>query len=168
MFTNNTSKSSEQLTDMLSQIIRVGYVTARQPEKHRVQVQCKDTVNAPLTTDWLLCLTPRASQDMQYDLPDIGDQVLCLFLPIGLEQGFVLGAMYGKQTPPVSNAEKTHRRFKDGSTIEYDRSAHKLDQQIKGMVETNATGDILIKSAGNITIQAAGVVTIQGNPVNIN
>lgn len=53
----------EQLTNSLAQIIRVGFVTARQPEKHRVQVQCRDTVTASLTTDWLLVLTPRASAD---------------------------------------------------------------------------------------------------------
>lgn len=148
----NQGKTNEQLTNALSHAIRVGYVTARQPEKHRVQVQCKDTVTAPLTTDWLLVLTPRASKDMQYDLPDIGDQVLCLFLPIGLEQGFVLGSMYGKQEPPVKDAEKFHRKFADGTIIEYDRKEHHLE----------------IYSVGTITIRAEGEVLIKGKPVNIN
>lgn len=147
MLDNNTVKTNEQLTNTLSQIIRVGYVTARQPEKHRVQVQCKDTVTKALTTDWLLVLTTRAYEDKQYDLPDIGDQVLCLFYPIGLEQGFVIGAMYGKEKPPVSNAEKVHRKFKDGTTIEYDRSSHHLDINCVGTIDIKATEHILIKSA---------------------
>lgn len=153
-------KTSEQITDQLSQIIRVGYVTARQPEKHRVQVQCKDTVSAPLTTDWLLVLTPRASSDLHYDLPDIGDQVLCLFLPIGIEQGFVIGAMYGKQEPPVKDAEKTHRTFKDGTMIEYDRGAHQLTADVKG--------NVMIHASGNITMVADGTFIVKGATTYVN
>ena len=147
----------EQLTGALAQIIRVGFVTARQPEKHRVQVQCRDTVTSALTTDWLLALTPRASADLHYDLPDIGDQVLCLFLPIGLEQGFVIGSMYGKQEPPVKDAEKTHRKFKDNTFIEYDRAQHKLTIDVKGDIEIKATGKISTKSNADTTINGANV-----------
>ena len=99
----------------MSKMIRVGFVNARQPEKMRVKVTVRDTTGAQLVTDWLPVLCPRASGDMQYDLPDIDDQVLCLFLPYGLEQGFVVGAMYGKQTPPVQSGDKWHRTFSDGT-----------------------------------------------------
>ena len=34
--------------DVLAQTIRVGFVTARQPEKMRVQVELRDTVTQPL------------------------------------------------------------------------------------------------------------------------
>lgn len=71
--------------DVLAQTIRVGFVTARQPEKMRVQVELRDTVTQPLSSTWLPVLCPRASGDLAYDLPDVGDQVLCLFLPYGLE-----------------------------------------------------------------------------------
>ena len=73
--------------DVLAQTIRVGFVTARQPETMRVQVELRDTVTQPLSSAWLPVLCPRASGDLAYDLPDVGDQVLCLFLPYGLEQG---------------------------------------------------------------------------------
>ena len=150
----------EQLTGALAQIIRVGFVTARQPEKHRVQVQCRDTVTSALTTDWLLVLTPRASADLHYDLPDIGDQVLCLFLPIGLERGFVVGSMYGKQEPPVKDAEKTHRTFKDGTVLEYDRAKHVLTGEVKG--------DVMLHATGNITLIADGTFIVRGANTYIN
>ncbi len=149
--------TGQQIMDHMSQLIRVGFVTARQPEKHRVQVELRDTVTSRLTTKWLPVLCPRASGDLHYDLPDIGDQVLCLFLPYGLEQGFVVGAMYGRQTPPVSDPEKFHRRFKDGATIEYDRANHALSATIPG----TAT----IKCAGPMTLEAP-TVYVRGTLVN--
>lgn len=63
-------------------------------------MEFRDTVTAKLVSGWLPVLVPRASADMAFDLPDVGDQVLCLFLGNGLEEGFVLGSMYGAQTPP--------------------------------------------------------------------
>ena len=43
----------EDVSDLLSQVIRVGMVTARQPEKLRVQVECRDTVTGRVVTDWM-------------------------------------------------------------------------------------------------------------------
>ena len=149
--------NDRQLQDAMSQMIRVGFVTARQPETHRVQVRFPDTTTQALTSDWLPALVPRASADLAFDLPDIGDQVLCLFLPHGHEQGFVVGSMYGKQTPPVADAEKQHRTYKDGTTMEYDRAAHKLSKEIKGDIEIHATGQITLKADGEFVIQGANV-----------
>lgn len=140
--------------DVLAQTIRVGFVTARQPEKMRVQVELRDTVTQPLSSAWLPVLCPRASGDLAYDLPDVGDQVLCLFLPYGLEQGFVLGAMYGKANPPVSSGDKWHRRFQDGTVLEYDRVAHKLTAKVQGDVAVTATGDVSVSSAASLTLMA--------------
>lgn len=140
--------------DVLAQTIRVGFVTARQPEKMRVQVELRDTVTQPLSSAWLPVLCPRASGDLVYDLPDVGDQVLCLFLPYGLEQGFVVGAMYGKASPPVASGDKWHRRFQDGTVLEYDRAAHKLTAQVQGDVAVKATGDVSVSSAASLTLMA--------------
>ncbi|HIW78270.1 MAG TPA: phage baseplate assembly protein V [Candidatus Bilophila faecipullorum] len=146
------------LSDCISQLARVGFVTARQPERHRVRVQFRDTVTSPLVSGWLPVLTPRASADMAFDLPDVGDQVLCLFLGNGLEDGFVLGSMYGAQTPPVASGDKFHRTFSDGTTIEYDRKAHKLTASVKGDVEANVTGNIEVRLQGNGKVEAVGAL----------
>ena len=148
--------TDQQIQDAMSQLVRVGFVTARQPATHRLQVQFKDTTNAPLTSDWLPCLVTRASQDLVYDLPDIGDQVLCIFMSNGLEQGFVVGSMYGRQAPPVTDPEKFHRKFKDGTVIEYDRAAHKLTVDVKGDVELVVTGNVTATVQGNLSSTISG------------
>lgn len=150
------------LSDCISQLARVGFVTARQPERHRVRVQFRDTVTSPLVSGWLPVLTPRASADMAFDLPDVGDQVLCLFLGNGLEDGFVLGSMYGAQTPPVASGDKFHRTFSDGTTIEYDRKAHKLTASVKGDVDVSATKSISLHGKESITLQAPALL-LRGN-----
>lgn len=134
----------------MNELARVGFVVSRQPEKHRVRVEFRDTVTAKLVSGWLPVLVPRASADMAFDLPDVGDQVLCLFLGNGLEEGFVLGSMYGAQTPPVSSGDKFHRTFSDGTTLEYDRAAHKLRASVRGDVEASVTGNLELTSAAKI------------------
>ena len=146
--------------DVLAQAIRVGFVTARQPEKMRVQVELRDTVTHPLTSAWLPVLCPRASGDLAYDLPDVGDQVLCLFLPYGLEQGFVVGAMYGASSPPVSSGDKWHRKFSDGTVLEYDRAAHKLTAQVQGDVVITASGSVQANVTGGVSVDSAASLTL--------
>ena len=141
-------------SDQIAQLARVGFVTARQPERHRVRVEFRDTVTAPLVSGWLPVLAPRASADMAFDLPDVGDQVLCLFLGNGLEDGFVLGSMYGAQKPPVSSGDKFHRTFSDGTVIEYDRKAHKLTVHVLGDISVTATGNISIWAGGVLKLNA--------------
>lgn len=153
--------SEEQMRDVMAQMIRLGFVSARQPETMRVRVELKDTTSAPLVTDWLPVLTPRAKADCQYDLPDVGDQVLCLFLPFGLEQGFVLGAMYGKASPPVTSGDKWHRKFADGTVLEYDRAAHKLTANVKGDVELVTSGSVKATITGPLQASAQGAVSVQ-------
>lgn len=155
------------LFDKLCQVMRVGFVNARMPEKMRVKVTLKDMPGGALVTDWLPVLTPRASQDMQYDLPDIGDQVLCFFLPYGHEQGFVAGAMYGKQTPPVQNGEKWHRTFKDGTYLEYDRANHKLTANVKGDVEIVATGKMTASTQGPTAIASENHISLSAPSMNL-
>lgn len=157
--------TDEMILDRMAQMIRVGFVNARQPEKMRVKVTLRDTTSAELVTDWLPVLCPRASGDMQYDLPDIGDQVLCLFLAYGLEQGFVVGAMYGAKQPPVASGDKWHRTFSDGTSLEYDRAEHKLTASVQGTVDMEATGAIAAKSKEAVLLDAP-IIYARGTFVN--
>ena len=156
------SADAALLQALLSQVIRVGFVVARDEAAMRVRVEIEDTTTAPLTTDYLQVLAPRAKKDRSYDLPDIGDQVLCLFLPFGRECGFVLGAMYGGDSPPVSSGDKFHRTFADGAVLEYDRAEHKLLAKIPGMVEVTASGEIVVTSSTKITLTAP-LIELNGN-----
>lgn len=151
----------QMILDRMDQIIRIGFVNARQPETMRVKVTLPDTVGAPLVTDFLPVICPRACGDMQYDLPDVGDQVLVLFLAYGLEQGFVVGSMFGKQKPPVQSGDKWHRTFRDGTTLEYDRSEHKLTANVQGDVEITATGNLKAEIQGELAAKSQGPASVE-------
>ncbi|MDR2946280.1 MAG: phage baseplate assembly protein V [Candidatus Adiutrix sp.] len=159
--------AAKLVQESLSQVIRVGKVTGRDESAHQVRVEVEDTVTKALSTASLQVLTLRASGDRTYDLPDVGDQVLCLFLPFGKEVGFVLGCMYSEAgPPPVTSGDKTHREFKDGTTMEYDRDSHQYAADLKGGAGVKAEKDIDVKApavnhTGNMVIN--GSVTINGS-----
>lgn len=150
----------DQVLDILAQMVRVGFVVSRQPERMRVKVKLMDTTTASLVSDWLPVLCPRAYSDKQYDLPDEGDQVLCVFLSLGLEQGFVLGAMYGKEKPPVTSGDKWHRQFSDGTELEYDRKEHLLTASVKGNVKASVEGNIDITVKGKLGANVQGKASL--------
>lgn len=152
---------------LLSQIIRVGFVCARDDALMRVRVECRDNFGESFETDWLQVLAPRAGRDKQYDLPDVDEEVVCLFLPYGREAGFVLGSAYGHITPPVTSGDKWHRRFADGTWLEYDRASHKLRASVRGDIEADADGDIAAVAGGNIEAMAsADIEAIAGGDMH--
>ena len=78
-------------------------------------------------------------------MPDTGEQVLCLFLPLnnGLSLGFVLGAFYSLiDRPPVADSGKTVINFEDGSRLIYDKEYGDLAMHIKGSVTIAANGPL--------------------------
>jgi phage baseplate assembly protein V len=138
--------------------LRPGVVVSTDPAAGTVRVQFGDQDG--LVSNDLPVLVPRAHLDKAYVLPDVGDQVLCGFLPTGNESGFVLGAMYSKaDVPPVASQDKWHVAFQDGTTVEYDRAASKLT--------INSVGDVSVTAAGRVDVTApqielTGAVTITG------
>lgn len=156
-------RTLQNAPDTLSHLVRYGRVTARDEATMRVQVECEDTVTDALVTDWLPVLTPRAHGDRQYDLPDVEDRVLCLFLPIGLEAGFVLGSLYSDNAPPVVQGDKWHRAFKDGTTIEYDRKENRLTARFRGngIIDVEAEGKTTIRAKGRISLESPDGITLK-------
>lgn len=124
-------------------MIKVGKVVAIDEKNCKVRVQLLD--NDGVMTYWLPVVVNKSQKDKFYWLPDIGEEVICAFLEHGIEQGFVLGAIYNeKDKVPVGGKDKFHVRFEDGTTIEYDRKAHKLTIQSVGDIEITASGNIKI------------------------
>ena len=133
---------------MISELIRVGVVTSINPEKGTVRVHLAG-VDEEVSYE-LPVIFPKTHKDKAYFMPDIGEHVVCIFSGQGLEQGFVLGAIYSEaDTTPVSNKDKFLIRFEDGTEIEYDRRVHKLRISIRG--------DVLIEADGNITLKASRI-----------
>jgi phage baseplate assembly protein V len=168
---------------ILAQMVRVGTVSSVIPESGFVRVTCGDADN--LVSYELPVLTHKAQYDKEYWMPDVGEQVVCIFLPNGLECGFVVGAFFsGPDRAPVASKDKHHVSYKDGTWIEYDRSSHVMSGHIKGSVNaltidddaTVSVGGSIIASAGNdasftvgksATVDAGADITLKAPVINM-
>lgn len=99
--------------------------------------------------------------NQDYQMPEIGEDVLCLFLGTGQEDGFIIGSFYaGEVKPPESSTEKRTVVFKDGTRFSYDRSTHVFTATIEG---TEITFD---RQSGTITVPQS--VTINCTSATVN
>ena len=132
------------LEGALRQMVRLGFVVQVIPEEARVRVECRDA--DMLQTFTLPVLSHKTRCDQDYWMPDLGEHVLCVFLPLGLEIGFVLGAFYSDQDrPPVVSRDKAHVRWLDGTWIEYDRGS--------GEMQVHCRGKIILAAAEHIELR---------------
>ncbi len=135
------------LRQKLERIVAVGEIVEVDEILHRVRVKLPDR---DIITGFLHVLVPVSHQTYFYRLPKVGDTVLCVFLPHGIEDGFVIGSYYHKQEEaPVKNRNKFYKRFADGTVIEYDEAGHFLLVSVQG--------DILVEATGNVTIKGSRI-----------
>ena len=123
---------------MDTKIVRHGVVSDVDAVGHRVRVTFADTDN--VVSAWLPVITPLASKDNIYMLPDVGEEVICISETNDSEQGdgFCVGSMYNDINKTHANdINKKRVDFADGSFIEFDRST--------GNLQINCKGDIIIK-----------------------
>lgn len=157
----------EALETIINQMVRQGVVTSVNEEAATVRVRMPD---ADDTVSKELPVLFRKTQDnKEYDLPDIGEQVVCLFLANGLEQGFVIGSPYSSvDKPPVSNRDKKHYRFSDGSWLEYDRKQQKFTGEIKGDVNLVVNNDVVVDAGNDLVATVGKTASIEaGSSVDI-
>jgi phage baseplate assembly protein V len=103
----------------------------------------------------------KTHEDKDYWMVDVGDQVSCLMDEFA-EDGVILCAIYSAaDTPPVDSADKRHVRFKDGTTVEYDRASGEMKVQCVGKIVLQVDGDFSVKAGGNVRIEAAGTLDIE-------
>lgn len=103
-----------------------------------------------------------------YQMPDVGEDVLCLFRGNGFEDGVIIGSFYaGDVSPPESSADRRTIVFKDGTRVCYDRAAHVLSITIEGtsIVFDRQSGTITVPSGVTVncttaTVNASGCVRI--------
>ncbi len=139
----------------IKKLIRVGTVSSVNAAAGTVRVAF--AAQDDMVTYELPVITRGSKNNKDYWLPDVDEQVLCLFLPNtsgrGVCDGFVLGTFYSSVDAPVENSGDVHAvKYGDGTIIKHDRSTGKLT--------INATGDIDIIAGGN--------VTINGQTINLN
>ena len=97
MFSRN-----ENWQERLNSIIRIGEVSSVDYSRGTARVVFDDEDSAVSFDLPVLHTNTFANKD--YALPDVGEDVLCLFLPSGPEEGFILGSFYaGEIELPEAN-----------------------------------------------------------------
>ena len=134
----------------MQSMVKTGVVASTDPASGTARVELSDE-DGLISFD-LGVLVRKTHRDKDYWMPDVGDQVLCLFLPFGLEQGFILGSFYSSPDPaPVTSQDKRHVLFGDGTWLEYDRKSHTLSGHIKGAVDQlTVDQDAVVEVAGSV------------------
>lgn len=114
-----------ELRTSLEGLIRTGEVAEVDAENHKVKVRNPDW--GGVATDWLPVLTRWSAGNRSFSLPKKGEQVLCLFYPLSLSQGFVVAGLFSKEDrPPVDDKHKINLTASDEAVFEYDTREHKL------------------------------------------
>lgn len=132
------------MTTMLKNIVRVGKVSSIQPEKCTARVVFEDLDD--LTSYELPIIVRGSLETKEYWMPKPDEQVVCLFLPSGNAQGFIIGSFYSqKDTPPVQDPNKRHLSFSDGTCLEYDQKTSTLTINAKGPVKIIAAENVIVQ-----------------------
>ena len=109
-------------------IIRVGKVSSTNTSAMTVRVTFPD--EAGLVSDDLHVICQGSKSDKDYWMPDVGEQVVGIFLPNGRNAGYCLGTFFSKVDAPPSGAGQSKRIIKHN-----------------GDLDIECTGDIHIKGA---------------------
>lgn len=145
--------TSEGLAELVANLIRVGEVTSVNAGAATARVRFIDRDNTESYD--LQVLVSGSLKDKKYHMPDVGENVLCLFLPSGVESGFILGAYYPSGVGrPAATIDKTVTVFGDGTRIEYDRAANNL------LVDASASGGTVNIICSTATVKASDSVTL--------
>ena len=141
-------------------IVRIGTVTSVHPAQHKVRVKFDDKDG--LVSDELPVLARGSLKNRTQFLPDVGEQVLCVFLPNGEENGFVLGSFYSDADLPLSpDKEEYICKIPGAVCISFHRTNHTVQMvDSHGSKMVWADGDITFKSARNINLNPDGDIAL--------
>ncbi len=111
----------EALARQVNQMIRVGIVRNTHPRKGTVVVELADSDG--VFTRPIPVLMPRTTRNASYDMPDIGEQVVCIFLTNSTVHGFVVGSPFSRvdRVPDGATQDMKIYQYKDGTRWSYDR-----------------------------------------------
>ena len=99
---------NEQETDKV--LLKIGEVSSVNPAACTARVVFDD--DDSLVSGDLQILQMNSLKNKAYWLPDVGEDVVCIFLGTGVEEGFILGATYaGAVKPPVNSLDKRAVHF---------------------------------------------------------
>lgn len=139
--------------------IKIGTVSSVNPEKATARVVFPD--DDGLVSYDLQVMQVNGFRNKDYAMPDVGTDVVCIFLGSGTEEGFIIGAVYTEgNPPPESSMDKRTVVFKDGTRVSYDRATHTLSAEIEGT--------LIVADRQNVTIKAPSAVTVNCTNATVN
>jgi phage baseplate assembly protein V len=151
----------------IKNLFRVGSVTAIDEENQLVRVTFDDLDDT--VSPWLQVSTLGAHADDCYWMPDIDEQVFCVFMPTGNAEGYVLFSVRGaNNTPKAGKVGRRYIKFADGSSVEHDRETSTITVVCSGPINiiavgnVNVTGDVIadgISLKNHIHLESVGTVT---------
>ncbi|QGQ95873.1 phage baseplate assembly protein V [Paenibacillus psychroresistens] len=125
----------------MQELIRVGHISSIAPDKAAARVTFADKSEVVTLELPIIVRGSLAAKD--YWMPEPNEPVLCLFLPNGSAQGFILGSFYSKNNPPpVVDETKRYISFPDGTSIEYDMATSTMNIVAVGEINIVATGNV--------------------------
>ena len=109
------------------------------------------TAGGDWVSNWLHWTTSRASNDVTWWSPEVGEQVM-VFSPNGeTEKGVIIQATYQTAHPaPAATPDISYIRYKDGTELLYNRADHVLRANVKGDVVAQVTGNMMATVEENI------------------
>lgn len=153
---NKLAEIKNKLSDVLSmlrKLVCIGEVSIVDAQLRRVRVTFPGLPYPE--SDWLPVLGMRSkSVSISCNL-EVGEQVLCLFIPSGsMMSGYVLGSMANKSAKPyIANVDKFGVQFKDGTLLEYDQSTQ------TGVLKIGGAAPAIIVNPDKVLIDAKLEVT---------
>ncbi|MBP2655014.1 MAG: phage baseplate assembly protein [Firmicutes bacterium] len=132
----------------IKNLLRVGTVSSVAYDTGCVRVCFKDQDS--IVTDDLPML------GFEYEMPNVGELVLCIFLGNGLAKGFCLGRYYYDSSLPGESGENIYyKEFLQDAYMKYDKSSKTFTISAENIV---FDGNVTI----NGTLTVSGDATISG------
>lgn len=159
--------NEDNAREVLKSLIKIGEVSSVNYANGTARVVFDD--DDSIVSNDLPVLQTNTLQNKDHALPDVGEDVVCLFLPSGNEEGFILGAVYAGEVQPAETSKDVRSvTFSDGTEIKYDRAAHLLSVKIDGTTITANRENVNINTPKNVNVKGGQTVNVEGGQtVNI-
>lgn len=153
----NLFNDRESIEEKLHGLIRIGEVCDIDYATGTARVVFDD--DDSLVSNFLQVIQRNTYDNQDYAMPDLGEDVVCIFLSSGLEEGFILGSVYaGEITPKESSGDVRSVIFSDNTKISYNRATHELKVTINGTSIKATQENVEVVTPNNANVTAANIV----------
>lgn len=153
---------SDGTNEIVANLIRVGEVTSVEDGAARARVRFEDQEDVESYS--LYVLATNAGKKKRYVMPDVGDHVLCLFLPSGVETGFIIGGYYPEDVSrPADSGALDVIEYEDGTRLEYDAGAGALTVSGAKAITVSGAEELEIDLGASKIVADQSIISIESN-----